>query len=388
MGSYSNRESLSSPTPERLGENETFCLFLPGALATRKGVVGLKIALESFYGQENTTVVNSAFSFDLPDRQRFSKMANRLIEERALGKRISLIAHSFGPVEMGRIFDEIMTREPAFFSPENIKDLDIVLIGPVGFFEGFSGAVSFLKRFGITINSQLNLAPFNWIPSSLRGIESTNLVSPEGIDKDNLISTLREVLPQLSQYREEFTQIEFSPMRDYRSQLSQDESLALDKIDNQITQTIKKQNWARFKKLLKQRGQLLSFHLGRAYSGQYFDEEEVPTEEQITLRQALKLYGQSLLGMSSLLKDMFSGKPLRLINSLKRKGARVIFFVPEFDVVVRSDEVISFFNLSKEEITSFVCLLAGYTHASFAFQPEVLKKTLEEIEKSFEETTN
>ncbi len=105
--------------------NPDFCLFIPGALATDKGVSSIDQMLKQEYGEGNVLLLNSVFSFERPDPNRFVQMAEALSKATKEGKNVDVYTHSGGGVELVRVIKEWQRIAPEFFEQETIDNLKI-----------------------------------------------------------------------------------------------------------------------------------------------------------------------------------------------------------------------------------------------------------------------
>ena len=367
-----------TPTQEIKPEprQENYFLYIAGALGTRQGIQGINKALKKTFKSEQVSTINSVLNFtDKPDSQRFDRIAADIVDQIINGKRVNLIAHSFGAVELDEIVDTIQKKHAQKYS-EVLKNLDLLLIGPAGFFESFSsGGWSFIKRFIEVARTQLPL-PIEKLKSKLQGIESTSLIPLQNMDLYETVYCLKKAFPEATQYQEGFTSIELPKEAyfDYQQLLSDSEKTELTKVDKQIKIAAQQNNWILFRQLVRQRGDLLTKPMTNAYEGSNF---ELVNNEKATVSQ---LITQAIPQILPLIKSTLSGKPLKRINELKDAGVKVKFLVPEYDVIVTVEEIKQFFNLPDEEITSKLAFLSGFTHASFAFQGEAISKAVQQFQ--------
>lgn len=346
--------------PTEKAKSEVFCLFIPGGLATHEGVASIDQMLKQRYGKENVLVPNSVFSFERPNPQRFTQMAKELSKAMKEGKSVDVYTHSGGGVELVRVIKEWQRIAPKFFEQETIDNLKIVLISPAGFFKGISGAADFLKRLG-------KFAYFDFISKKnvFRGLTSLLLVPPKDINSEELYGQLRKALPEISLYQTGLETINPPHGIDYQPYLTKEEATQLKALDEKINQLLETGSLKELKKYLGQRGKMLARVQLKAFAGEYFDQTGYQELPKIGVAETAKLYGQALLGMPSLFKDVLLGKTLETVQFLSKKGVKTEFLVPEYDIILPFRNVREFFGEKPLNAT----LLAGYTHAALALDP-------------------
>jgi len=344
-----------SPHQEKL-KPDRFCLFIPAAFATHEGMRPFRKILEREY-EGNILVYNTFFSLERPDPQRFTTMAEALNQAINEGKKIDVYIHSSGGVELVRVIKEWQKKAPKLFEQKTIDNLRLILISPAGFFKGISGAADLIKRctkaFYYAFLSKENV---------FHGLDSLLLVPPDNIGNEELYQKLRKFLPEISLYREDLETIYPSRSTDYQPHLSNEEETKLKEIDEKIKQVLEAGPQKKLKKLLSQRGKMLNTAMDKAFAGDYFDQSGLPELPKISPAETAKLYGQALLGLPSLVKDVLWGRTLETVEFLRKKGVKTELLVPEFDTILPFKYIEDFFAGKPLNAT----LLAGHTHGSLA----------------------
>ena len=136
-----------------------------------------------------------------------------------------------------------------------------------------------------------------------------------------------------------------------------------------------------FKKLMKERFDLLSSTMPKAFTGDLFVTEN-PDIADIKHSGGFRAMAQALMGMPTLIKTglyAFSDKGIMMAKELKNQGARVGYIVSEHGDIIDLDEIAQKTGVSREELSENAVVLGLYTHASFAIQGEVIVKVIKKI---------
>jgi len=204
--------------------------------------------------------------------------------------------------------------------------------------------------------------------SVLRGIDSLLLIPPQGIKNEELYQKLRQFIPELSLFNKDFPIVYPPPNIDYQQQLDEKAKIKLKKLDERLLNLLlqpgsspKKIKWC-----LRRRGLILAKIHSDAFAGKYFDQTGLKELPKISIKEALRLYSQALLGMPSLLKAVMNGETLKMVKELKEKGVPIQFLIPEYDIIVPPKAIK---ELLGEEFLRYILLLSGYTHATIALNP-------------------
>lgn len=130
-------------------QEPTRCLFISGMNGNTKGIEGkhgIKESLEGEYGQGNVLTFGSIVSADKPQKDRYKKMADFVMDNARQG-RVDLVMHSLGVAEFVYLRREIRRRDKGFFKDETVKkNLRLVKIAESGGLKGMKERVSFLRE--------------------------------------------------------------------------------------------------------------------------------------------------------------------------------------------------------------------------------------------------
>lgn len=349
-------------------------IFISGMFGTDKGIAPIDLALKDYFGQDNVLSYNSSVSSDQPDLHSEKKIADSIETFLSNGERLTVIAHSLGATELYRCLRHIEESESDFLK-QNVCNLNIVLLAPAGFFEGLSKSASFLKRVIEVARTQPTTA-FKALPSQLQGIESTVLIPIQNMDDIEITDVLKSAFPKRSQYCADDPRLYPSNNLtdrkiDYRRLLTEEERENLDAIDSKLVCASNIGDWIIFKGLLKQRGRLLSRVAKLTYEG-------CQSEKELKKINAFIPFAVAKLGIP-LLIDAVIGKPYKYLLRLIQQGVAVDFVIPEYDVVVKIDEIIEFYQKADIPLSKLP-IMRPHTHLSFAFQPEALIQALKVLQ--------
>lgn len=330
---------FQAETKKRNEPRKRFYMFFPGAGATYKGISGLRTEFANKYGPKNIIVYNSILSPEAPSPNRYEEMGE-LIQNKIKKKTpITVVAHCLGAAEFQTAVKTVEENTKHFFDdPDHVKNINTVLISPSGFFKGWKGAAEYLRRVYNLACNEMNFPIISNQSSGVKGLISVNTFLPENISRSTMVKGIRNAFSNLSQFKENLPEVEFIPSKDYNPYLPREIRKKIQKIDEQLKKAFIQADNKAIKMLLSLRGIISGKELDKAYSGEYFNEQD---SYQKTIQKWSK-GGLSKLG--KVLSDMFQGKPMEKIKELKKKGMHVSFIVPEYDVLVPIKEVFKFFN--------------------------------------------
>lgn len=374
--------SISIQKQENNQLNNSFCLFIPGALATDQGLRFIRRHLEKLYPESrvpySTLSLDIVRSSEWPLPERFKKMAETISTSLQNGKTVDVFVHSAGATELVKVIDELERYGVDLkTNPDLAKRIRLILISPAGFFQGLAGSFDYFKR---VLKLGLSLTRF---PNVYRGVESLiffPLSNENDIDPNDLLEALRLSLPEYSLLRrfnrikKESQEMINPPQSPFSPNFNQRQKERLIRIDSLLTDLLKKvlSNKANskeikmIKKILKRRSRLLQKEINRVYAGK-IDEIEKSGERFNPLKVPLRTYCQAFLGISSLVIDIFSGKSYQTINQLRSNGIQVFGVIPEYDIMVPPEIFEDFIHLF---------FLSGYTHSAIGPLPnfsEIIK---------------
>ena len=363
-------ESQGESGKEIVGQKQ-HCLFISGGMGTYAGIRGIKEGLEQSYGVGKVEVFNSVFSKDPQNPNRFEQMADAI--QKHAGEGLDIVAHSLGAAELRKAIEIVKKRDETFFDrKENAENLHIALVSPSGFSEGIKGPFRFLARTWRFAREQADFGKASKKDTLFRGIDAITAFPPQGISSSDLALALREAMPELSQYREGFT---LAPVVDTKESfeshlsLAQKEDIAI--YGEIIRAAIENRNYSKLPSLIKTYGEKLRKPLIDVYAGN-FESGEAPIQE------ATRATMGGYIGLLSTLVEGFGSKPMKELASLRQKGIRVDFVFPEYDVFMRLDEAIAFFEGSGDA-NSHIKIAGGVAHAFPALQPKEFGKIVSSL---------
>lgn len=358
-------ETEASPKPH--------CLFLSGGRGTYAGIRGIKEGLEQQYGVGNVDVFNSIFSNDPQNPKRFEQMADNIQEHAKEG--LDIVAHSLGAAELRKAVRIIKKRDEAFFSrKENAENLHIVLVSPSGFNKGIIERFKYLGRTYRHFSQEADMPLIARSKTLLRGIHALTAFPPQGISASDLALALREAMPELSQYRDSFTSTPVVDTREsFESHLSdvQKEDIAI--YSEIIRAAIENRNYSKLPSLIKIYGEKLRKPLAQTFAGNF-------ESGDAQVLEATKATIGGYIGLLSTLIEAFGSKSMKELAKLRQKGIRVDFVFPEYDIFMRLDEAIAFFE-GKDKALKHIKVAEGVAHA----YPALQKKRFGETIRSFRE---
>lgn len=368
------QSAASSRSPESHSQGE-FCLFLAGVLGTEEGITPIGNALRSFFGDKNVSTVPSLVSRDPKGPEKYQPVAEELIKRLGENQKVTIIAHSGGSVELAFLIAAAKKLNPNI--KEKFNKIEVILISPVGLFKGSRETAQFLLRLGWLLRSMFLGGP-------LTGIDSIGFSPPDShlINPTELILALRQVFPQLSQHIEGLPAATLEQVIEssYDLGLDQKTNNRLSEIDASIKDTLASQNWRQLKKLLIQRGRLLSPFMAKAFAGQ--ERKEETEEKKPNLHRLLKIGGQVMLGFARLSQTALSGQVLKILTELDQEGTRIFFLLPEYDIVVTLDEIARFLKIPKDKVAqlaAFIVEMTPFTHSGWALRPQILTEALKAL---------
>lgn len=334
---------------------------------------------------------------------------------------VRIMSHSLGAVRVERTVAAALAKEPKL--ADNLHRLELVFVSPGGFFEGVTRDLKLIQRVWRGDVSTLTDPVMRHIPSFERGIDSLAFIPidrPSSTDNASgeippFADRLRQVFPDISQEDSAYRLAKLDPTIDYTETVSPEDKAKLKVIDDKLriigvhselqrlatdeATALKELGGKKndIKKLVSDRGQLLAPYLLKAFMGEYHEggEGEVAAtpeakpaapEAKTRLQRAKELgrefwaddstegqraiqIAQGFLGVASMTKDILDMKPLQQARELQAKGAKIRFFVPEYD---------GFFNVKDipEGLDSDITILELTMHASWYFRPESMVQAL------------
>lgn len=371
----SEGETRPSQEPGREIKQKPHCLFLSGGMGTYAGIRGIKEGLEWQYGIGKVEVFNSVFSKDPQNPKRFEQMADNIQEHAKEG--LDIVAHSLGAVELRKAIEIVKTRDKTFFDrKENVENLHIILVSPSGFSEEIKGSFRFLARTWRYAREQADFGKASKNDSLFRGIDVLTAFPPQGISSSDLALALREAIPELSQYREGFTSVSAVDTKEsFEPHLSDAQKEDIDIYGEIIRLVIENRNYDSLRKLIQAYGEKFRKPLIEVYSGNFESDKELIIE-------ATRGMIGAFIGSLNYLVEGFGSKPMKELEGLRKKGARVDFIVPEYDIFIRLDEAIAFFE-GEDKALNHINIAEGVAHAFPALQ----KMRFGEIVKNLREDT-
>ena len=348
------------------------CLFLSGGMGTYAGIRGIKEGLEKQYGIGNVDIFNSVISTDPQNPKRFKHMAD-VIQKHAKGG-LDVVAHSLGAVELKNALKEVSKKDKTFFeNRENTQNLHIVLIGPSGFSKGIKGAFNFLGRIIRYSREYADLGKISKSNTLYRGVDALTAFPPIGISSQDLAEGLRKAIPELSHYKREISTFPLRTEQNYFDKLSSEQKEHVATYSEMIKSAIENRNYSGLRVLIKAYGEKLRKPLAKLYAG---DLEEVPAP--ILEKTGLAIGGY--IGLINTLISAFGSSAMKEIATLNKKGVRVDFVIPEYDIFVRLDEAITFFE-GKEGTSKHIRMAEGVAHAFPALQKNRFGEMIKNLQK-------
>lgn len=335
------------------------CLFISAAWGTNAGLREIKDGLGKAYGHENVTVFNSVFSSDTQNTRRFEEIAT-VIQDNAK-KGLDVVAHSLGAVELLRAINIVKKRDATFFdSAENTENLHITLVSPSGFNKGIIGAFKYLERTFRFNREQGSWPIFSKLETLHRGIDALTAFPPKDISSADLALALRNAMLELSQYREEVGAIPLEEERNNISYLSPNQKGQFDTYSEMMHIAIENKNYDELRHLIAKYGKIFFPQLNEIYAGNFkLAKDEVSDATKATM-------GAYIGAIRSLINSLGS-TPMKEIAKLQQKGVVVDFVIPEYDIFMKLDQAIAFFDGS-DEASKHVKIGVGITHQFPALQ--------------------
>ena len=388
----------SLPLPE-LAESEkpSLHIYLPGIMGSDQGMKPIydvvSKAVEEHYPGAQFEGKNSYISPDtlkLPDRDRHILLARKVIAALSEQRDVHLYGHSLGAIELSRVMELVKRYRPDLKNDHpDLQKIHIVLMSPAGFGNGLRQTVEMLGRLknivtaGVESSGHIyGLETVAYLPIKAKGADanSATFISPP--EQAGMINRFH---PRESQ-RGDFggadgvaNDIPFvyqQPIAEVAEKrfahLSETEKQQLANIDQNIWQHAEAGDEAAVRADLVERGRLLSKYTQASYEGKPLGEEAetTPAEEKAADKATWGLYAQALLGSGRLLVGMLTGKTYKEIKSLHDAGVDISFLVPEYDTLVKMEEIVDL--LGKEEIEKKTILLKSTTHSSSSNSPSML----------------
>ncbi|OGK13822.1 hypothetical protein A3H80_01155 [Candidatus Roizmanbacteria bacterium RIFCSPLOWO2_02_FULL_37_19] len=399
---------ISIQSPEREFTQHPYTIFVQGLAHGPEMAGSLKQIYSHEFGQD-LHLWSSDLSTTREQQQENERLQIDELKTHLKDGPLRVIAHSIGTSRFDRRMSQALVEDPELAN--YLSNLDLILVSPVGFLQGPTRDVALIHRFWKGVFKTLTMPHVREIPSFERGIDSLALVpigerlpADEPLEqRPTFAERLRQVFPDISQQDDTIRLAGFDPTIDYRGALNPRDSDRLHIIDeelkkieivfeldllsqgDQIAIDTLRNKRRDIKRLVSDRGKLLAPYLDSAFAGKFAETEPPQTNEdgevQSGLSQRARQLGQALLGVASMAKDIHDMKPLQRVRELQEKGARIRFFVPEYD---------GFFNVQDipHDLASDVTVLELTMHASWYFRPESLVTALKMAEASNTEGYN
>jgi len=347
------------------------CLFISGGMGTNVGIRGIREGLEQQYGIGKVEVFNSVFSKDPQNPKRFEQMADNIQKHAKEG--LDITAHSLGAAELRKAIEIVKKRDETFFDrKENTENLHIVLVSPSGFSEGIKGPFRFLARTWSFTREQADFGKASKSNTLFRGIDALAAFPPQGISSSDLALALRNAMPELSQYKEGFATVPVVDTKEsFEPHLSDAQKKDIAIRGETIRAAVENRQYDSLRFLVKQYGEVLRKPLIDIYAGN-FESTDVQVQESIKATMG------GYIGLLSTLIEGFGSKPMKELASLRQKGIRVDFVLPEYDIFMRLDEAIKFFEGS-DDASKNIKIAGGVAHAFLALQPKEFGKTIRNL---------
>ncbi|MBI2028240.1 MAG: hypothetical protein HYT07_01395 [Candidatus Levybacteria bacterium] len=350
-------------------DRETRCLFLAAATYSNAGIEGIRESLIGQYGNGKVDTFNSIFSPDPENPERFNQIA-QVIKDNVKGG-LDIIAHSLGASELQRAIRKITSEDEAFFDKkENTEKIKIILFSPSGFNKGIIGRLRYLAR-----TFRFNRAEGNWPISKSetlpRGIDALTAFPPEGITSEDLENSLRKAIPELSQYREGVERIPSGESKDNVSSLTEDQFREYRSYSNEMLGAINSKNYEKLRQLIASYGKIFMDSVNKICEGKLRSAKE-------GIAEASKV---SVGGRIELLRTLINAtgsSPMKELSKLQQKGVGVYFVFPEYDIFMKLDQAIAFFDGS-DEASQHIKIQAGATHVFPALAPKQFTKSVRDI---------
>lgn len=357
------------PAREVVGQ-KPHCLFIAGAWGTNAGIRGIKEGLERSYGVGKVEVFNSIFSTDPQNPNRFEQMADNI--QKHVKEGLDIVTHSLGAAELRRSIKKITEKDPTFFDrKENTENLHIVLVSPGGFNKGIIASFRYLGR-TLRFNRKEGGWPiFSKLETLHRGIDALTAFPPEGITSSDLACAMQEAMPELSQYREGVEKIPLEEEKNNIFHLSQDQKEKFTDYSQMMRTAIENKNYAGLRHLVASYGKILFPLLNEVYAGNF---ESVKVQGLEATKATMGAY----IGSIRTLVNSFGSTPMKEIAKLQRKGVSVDFIIPEYDIFMRLDQAISFFE-GPDEASQHVKIGVGRTHQFPALQAMRFGETIKNL---------
>ena len=355
-------------------EHKPHALFIAGGMGTYKGISDIKAGLKEAYGLENVTVFNSILSSDPQNPKRFKQMADVVMNN--IDKGVHIIVHSLGASEARKMIKQIKRKDPEFFNnPYNIENLHITLVSPASI-KGVAGPFRFLAKTWRFAREQAE-TPISKKRTLLRGIDSLTAFPPQNIPDAELTQAMRDAFGKLSQYEEGVIEGEdvvlFNPEFTYFNKLDDKKKEDLETHDKKLKLAIDSKNYVNLRKLVAERGELLRQPLADVFAGKFKDTSGESADDPIL--EATRATMGGYIDLFNTLVSAISNLPLKEMEELQRRGVRVNFVVPEYDIWKSTEEARRFFN-SLEKAKGNVVVAERGAHAYLALQPKLFSKTV------------
>jgi hypothetical protein len=317
--------SIHNAHTENLSSNpKRHCIFISGMGGFHDGLSGIRKGLKEAYGgEENITVFNSIFSPDQPNPHRFEQIANSIAYhlEKENGQ-LDIIVHSLGAAELYNALKVLKRSDKNYFkNAERNKNLHIILVGPSGSSANYTEKTRYLKNVIRMARKEMTNTPLGTKSHTLeRGILSLTQFPAKNIP--DIAEKTRKVLPEFWSNRHDgISDIPFKAERDNNEYLSDDQR-ELTALDAKLNDTTSNEEIRDF---IRQRGEIVRSSIEPLWSAAH---EPGTTPSTEPLKPHIRAKG--------LFKTIFRGlgnEPIKKFQELAKKGIRISWLVPEYDIV-------------------------------------------------------
>ena|SRR3990167_3009841 len=354
-------ESQALPVPESKREANR-CLFISGALATTAGIAGIKESLRTEYGIENVEAFGSIFCSDPQNPRRFEQMADYIQSNSKDG--LHVVAYSLGSSELLQAIKLIVKKDPNFFEKnENTKNLHISLVSPSGFNKGVIGGLRYFGRVLKFVRNEggREVPPGIFKPKAPHlGINALTAFPLAGIEPEELNEALRLAMPKLSQGidREGIEKVPLEKGQRYLDKLTDEEKKTVKLYSEMFRSAIDNRNYKAVANLVERYGEVFQNPLWKVFGGD-FESTKTPMIEQTK-----SIVGGyiGLLRTLRTLVDAFGSAPMKELAKLKEKGVKMDFVIPEYDIYMKLDQAIKFFE-GPEKSSNNIRMIEGAAHS-------------------------
>ncbi|MBW7944240.1 hypothetical protein H3C70_02480 [Patescibacteria group bacterium] len=376
-------------------------IYLPGIMGTDQGMKAIydevAQAVQEHYPGAQFEARNSYISPDtlkLPDRDRHILLARKVVQALSDRQDIHLYGHSLGAVELARVMFLVRKMRPDLKGDHpDLQKLHLVLMSPGGFGKNLRQLAQGVYRMKdiLLAGSEksghiFGLETVAYLPLKAPGAKKDDAVFLSAPEQAGLITRFfhdesqrgkaggspvaNEIDGVYQTHNPDTLQARFARLTD-------EEKQKLYEYDDLIWIAAQRGDQATVRQLFTKRGRILGKYVQETYSGLPIEETETPEQQEETEKATWRLYAQAMLGSARLITGLLTGSSYRELKPLYDAGVDVSFLVPEYDALVKMNEIVDF--LGEDEAKERALLLKTTTHSSSSVAPGMLAEAFKKI---------